>query len=163
MDGDTITAMNHRLGKAEGKFAEFREVLCSRAGSLKKIFEEYVKRVVPVFLHGCGAWSWSQEIRRKVHGVEGRWLASIMMPGRKPEEDDKTFFTRRLQIARQRFKEMGFLSLVHRCLRHFFRFGAKVAPSTSQPNSSESIVISGALSWRNKNWWDSEEWPLLLI
>jgi len=54
-NGDTITAMNHRLGKAEGQFAEFREVLCTRAGSLKKIFEEYVKRVVPVFLHGCGA------------------------------------------------------------------------------------------------------------
>ena len=62
-------------------------LLCSRFGPLKKRFEEYQRRVVPVFFHGAGCWSWNHDLRMKVHRWDGKHLAT-MMPLKKSHKEE---------------------------------------------------------------------------
>ena len=76
-DGSCIPTVNHRAHQAEKAFNSNLAILCCHEKSLNRRFAEYVKRVVLVFLHGCGGWSWCKNTFAKAEHLEHRLLAHI--------------------------------------------------------------------------------------
>ena len=122
--GFTSESVDHRAAKATGAFWKHSKMLCSRSGPLKRRFEEYQRRVVPVFFHGAGCWSWNHDLRMKVHRWEGKHLAKMMplKKSHKEEAEDNdaydNWWARRISVARKMYENMGFKSMVQRVLEH---------------------------------------------
>ena len=149
--GSTGAALAHRLVKASGALWKFHHLLFTRHNPLKERFLEWSKRIVPVVLHCCGGWCWSNDTYRKLHSWEGIELAKIVNVRRKPGENKLKWWCNRIIVARSRYRAMGHESLATKTLRRIFKFALRT--TWMGPDAMDHVVQLCA-SWRNRRWWE---------
>jgi len=74
-----------QIQKATGAFYRDAELLLCKNIAFTKKVKHYLKHVLPVALHGCGAWMCKQGSLILLHGFETRMLK--LMFGFKKQED----------------------------------------------------------------------------
>ena len=72
--GDTNVMVHAQIQKATGAFYRDAELLLCRDIPFSKKVSHYLKHVLPVALHGCGAWICKQGTLMLLHGFETRML-----------------------------------------------------------------------------------------
>jgi len=83
--GDTNVMVQAQIQKATGAFDRDAELLLCKNIAFTKKVKHYLKHVLPVALHGCGAWMCKQGSLILLHGFETRMLK--LMFGFKKQED----------------------------------------------------------------------------
>jgi len=151
--GSTGAALSHRLVKASGALWKYHHLLFTRHNPLKERFLEWSRRIVPVVLHCCGGWCWSNDTYRKLHSWEGIELAKIVNVRRKPGENKLKWWCNRIIVARSRYRAMGHESLATKTLRRIFKFAQKT--TWMGPDAMDHVVQLCA-SWRNRRWWEEQ-------
>ena len=121
----TETALKYRMEKAEKAFWSNRKIVRTRGIPLKLRMREYARRVVPVFLHGCGGWSWSVKVFHHVHGFEGRLLGRVLGCKKKKEEEWEQFWRRRILFVRECYANIGERPLTEKVLEKIFDYSCK--------------------------------------
>ena len=72
--GDTNVMVQAQIQKATGAFYRDAELLLCKNIAFTKKVSHYLKHVLPVALHGCGAWICKQGTLILLHGFETRML-----------------------------------------------------------------------------------------
>eukprot|EP00973_Karenia_brevis_P093483 12417512-Karenia_brevis.AAC.1 len=101
-DGNTLTSMRHRLGRATACFWKYSDALCEKSLSLHKRLSEFEKRVHGTALYGAGAWTWSQTMYTELYRWENEVLRRIAQFRRAP---DKAYF-KHIQHSTQRVRKI---------------------------------------------------------
>ena len=157
-DGDGDRGVEAQLDKARKAFYAEQHVFCNKLISLQKRYRHYVSRVVPVILHGCHVWTWTQSLKQKLDNFENGLLRRMFSVKRKKMangtlEHFVTWRQRHTRIVRKSFLvKHVFLSLCARCAKRLFSFAWRL--SNEKPNHLRSLILASA-RWRNKASWVS--------
>jgi len=152
--GSTWAAVDYRMKKAETAFNADSKIFCSRSASIKIRFEEWNKRVVPVLLHGCGGWAWSDELQLYLHRWESRQLAR-MIGFKKQTVDMENWWSARIKAARAKYSQLGFKTICQRVAEQIFDFSQRVASSRHECTCEGKMRL--ALTWRCNEWWEQRK------
>ena len=157
-DGDGDRGVEAQLDKARKAFYAEQHVFCNKLISLQKRYRHYVSRVVPVILHGCHVWTWTQSLKQKLDNFENGLLRRMFSVKRKKMangtlEHFVTWRQRHTRIVRKSFlAKHVVLSLCERCAKRLFSFAWRL--SNEKPNHLRSLILASA-RWRNKASWVS--------
>ena len=76
-DGDPMVTVTHRCNIAWGRFSEFRKTLTSAKLPVGMRLRLYSSLIISTMTYGCCAWLLTEEVKRKVNGVNSKMLAQI--------------------------------------------------------------------------------------
>lgn len=151
--GDTASAYLYRLEMAEIAFKANHHIICCKGAGLRARFAEYVKRVVPVLLHGSGGWAWSEALRLKIRGFEGRCVTRIVGSHTNKEGDEfMEWWKQRTAVARGLFEKLGFVIIEERVLAKIFKHSYKIKAASKH---DVDTLCGAALTWKSNHWCNS--------
>ena len=76
-DGDPVTPVKHRTDIAWVRFGEYRKVLTNTKLNISCRIRLYATLVGSTTLHGSSAWIATDQIKRKINGVNSKMLSQI--------------------------------------------------------------------------------------
>ena len=152
-DGDTMTAVQRQILRAQSSFFAEKEVLLCRDVPFSKKAAHFSKVVIPVLLHGCGSWTCRQLVLKALKGFEGRCLR-LMYNFRKSDNMDWVTW-HRLAIGKPRkmFVTLGHKLITVRYMERLLKFASTLM--SAPPSCAPLGLIKTILEWRDSVWWKS--------
>ena len=110
--GDAAVMVEEQLRKAMGSLYADKDVFFCTQISFGQKVRHYVKHVIPVALHGCGAWIARQGILKLLHGFETRCLKRMLGFSNSKCMDWVTWHRCVTNRAKELFFEAGNMSII---------------------------------------------------
>ena len=91
-DGDPEVAVQHRTNIAWGRFAEYRTTLQSTKlprSTRVRLYKTLIGQTTMIY--GCEAWSFTDNIKKKINGVNSKMLSQITKRAIHQEATSPTF------------------------------------------------------------------------
>ena len=101
-DGDQEVTLKHRVDIAYGRFAEYREVLTTTKLPVQLRVRIYKLLVVTTMVYGSSAWLFTENIKKKLNGVNSKFLHAITKRTIHDEAREPTFDVVKHVLLRRR-------------------------------------------------------------
>ena len=126
-DGNPEITIRHRINIAWGRFGEYRHVLTSTKLPVGIRVRLYVALIVMTLTYACGAWLFTDDLKKKLNGVNSKMLSQITKRSIHQEAANPTFNTVDF-VMQQRWEYLGhILRMDH--YRATRRFLIELSPS----------------------------------
>ena len=151
-EGDTITSVEHRLGKAEGKYWSNAGTYKAK-GSIASKMKAWPTGPAASAAHGSSTWHLAQNVMVRLRRWEFSFLRKMFGFRRRPGEGQAMFMTRTARLMERWFRVTGTRPLHLRVLRDVFK--AAWREQHLAPHDGANNFLSTARQARSRLWWET--------
>ena len=149
-EGQTATAVDHRLAAGQRKWASSRRHLCRKSRSLREQFKRYYNTIGPTVLWGASGWNLGADEARKLDSFDAHCQRQMLALPRLEGENWVTYLRRANGIIRVYRAKWRLPTLLERAVALTHRwFGHVQRLPHDRP-------IRQAVNFRSYAWWRSQ-------
>ena len=151
-DGSSVSAVRHRLHKANACFWSHRYYFESHNVTPAQKVNKFEQKVVPVALFGATSWTILRSTFSSPHRFEKICIRHMFYHRRHDAEEWPAYITRWTRSAWAIYKKFSGVSILVHFFNRLYKFGKRFSDFKSE--SPAYFLLYNVIEWRNVQWWE---------